>query len=285
MAGQVAHDARSVSSSDGTATQIIDVTVNGSNDNATIGGTATGAVTKAGGVNNGTAGTPAANGTLTVTDVDAGQAFFATPPSLAGTYGTFTFNTTTGAWTYALDNTRVATQGLIAGQTVHDTLSVSSSEVGRAPCRDGTVTGSNDNASNAGTETGTVTEAGGVNNGAAGTPTANGTLTVTDVDAGQAVYATPSSLAGTYVSFTFNTTTGAWTYSLDNTRAATQGLVSGQTVHDTLSVSSSDGTATQDRKSTRLNSSHFGTSYAAVCVKNNKAGGVNNGTAGTPTAT
>src|SRR5438045_152038 len=179
MAGQVAHDARSVSSSDGTATQIIDVTVNGSNDNATIGGTATGAVTEAGGVNNGTAGAPTANGTLTVTDVDAGQAVFATPSSLAGTYGTFTFNTATGAWTYTLDNTRAATQALIAVQPVHDTLRVSTTD-GTSPYT--TLvrsTGSNDNATIGGTATGAVTEAGGVNNGTAGTPTANGTLTVT----------------------------------------------------------------------------------------------------------
>src|SRR5207248_558267 len=158
----------------------------------------------------------------------------ATPPSVAGTYGTFTFNTTTGAWTYSLDNTRAATQGLIAGQTVHDTLSVSSSDGTATQIIDVTVTGSNDNATIAGTATGAVTEAGGVNNATAGTPTANGTLTLTYVDAGQALFAPPPSPRRSYDLFTFNTTTGAWTYALDNTRAATQGLVAGQTVHDTL---------------------------------------------------
>src|SRR5207248_4674851 len=122
IAGQTVHDTLTVTSTDGTATQVIDVTVNGSNDNATIAGTATGSVTEAGGVNNGTAGTPSTSGTLTLSDVDAGQAAFQTPASLTGTYGTFTFNASTGAWTYTLDNTRAATQALIAGQTVHDTL-------------------------------------------------------------------------------------------------------------------------------------------------------------------
>src|SRR6185369_13217243 len=182
-AGQVAHDTLTVSSSDGTASQIIDVTVNGSNDNAAIGGTTTGSVTEAGGVNNGTAGSPNASGTLTVTDVDAGQAVFAAPASLNGTYGTFTFNTTTGAWTYALDNTRVATQALTAGQVVHDTLSVASTDSTASQIIDVTVNGSNDNATIGGTATGSVTEAGGVNNGTAGSPSASGTLTVTDVDA------------------------------------------------------------------------------------------------------
>src|SRR5436305_2322955 len=191
IAGQTVHDTLSVSSTDGTATQIIDVTVTGSNDNATIAGTATGAVTEAGGVNNATAGTPTANGTLTVTDVDAGQAVFATPPSLAGTYGTFTVNTTTGAWTYTLDNTRAATQSLIAGHTVHDTLSVSSNDGTATQSIDVTVTGSNDNATIGGTATGAVTEAGGVNNASPGPPTASGTLTTADVAAGQAVLAAP----------------------------------------------------------------------------------------------
>ena len=35
-------------------------------------------------------------GTLSVNDPDSGEAVFNTPASLAGTYGTFTFNTATG---------------------------------------------------------------------------------------------------------------------------------------------------------------------------------------------
>src|SRR5205814_1642520 len=197
------------------------------------------------------------------------------------TYGTFTFNTTTGAWTYSLDNTRAATQGLIAGQTVHDTLSVSSTDGTATQIIDVTVTGSNDNASIAGTATGAVTEAGGVNNATAGTPDRKGALNGNDVDAGQPGFARPTSEAGTYGTFTFNTTTGAWTYALDNTRVATQGLIAGQTVHDTLSESSSDGTATQIIDVTVTgsndNASIAGTATGAVT----EAGGINNATAGT----
>src|SRR6185369_4261220 len=111
---------------------------------------------------------------------------------LNGTYGSFTFNTTTGAWTYALDNTRIATQALTAGQVVHDTLTVSSSDSTSSQLIDVTVNGSNDNATIGGTTTASVTEAGGINNGTAGTPNASGTLTISDVDAGQAVFATPA---------------------------------------------------------------------------------------------
>ncbi|MBX3622876.1 MAG: VCBS domain-containing protein [Rhizobacter sp.] len=283
-AGQVVHDTLTVTSSDGTASQIIDVTVNGANDNASIGGTATGSVTEAGGASNGTAGTPTAGGTLTVTDVDAGQAAFQAPASLTGTYGTFTFNAATGAWTYTLDNTRGATQALVAGQQVHDTLTVSSTDGTASQIIDVTVTGANDNASIAGTATGTVTEAGGINNATAGTPTATGTLTVTDVDAGQAAFQTPASLAGTYGTFAFNTSTGVWTYTLDNTRTATQSLTAGQTVHDTLTVTSSDGTATRVIDVTVNGANDTATITGTATGAVTEAGGINNATAGTPTA-
>src|SRR5205807_75574 len=126
IAGQAATDTLSVASADGTATHNIVVNITGANDTASIGVVAGGdyAVTEAGGVNNTTAGDPNAAGQLTVSDVDAGQDHFATPASLNGTYGTFTFNTTTGAWTSALHTTRLATQALIAGQATTDTLTV-----------------------------------------------------------------------------------------------------------------------------------------------------------------
>src|SRR5260370_29904996 len=50
------------------------------------------------------------------------------------------------------------------------------------------------------------------------------------------------SLAGTYGTFTFNTTSGVWTYTLDQSLA--DHLTAGQHVTDTLTVASFDGTAT-----------------------------------------
>ena len=46
------------------------ITINGANDAAVITGTATGTVVEAGGVANGTPGTPTATGDLNSTDVD-----------------------------------------------------------------------------------------------------------------------------------------------------------------------------------------------------------------------
>src|SRR5438132_8956976 len=155
--GQVVHDTLTVISAHGTASPLIDVTVTGANDSAATSGTATADVVEAGAAG---AGTPTASGTLTVNDVDAGEAVFQTPASLAGTYGTFAFNTATGAWGYTLDNTRAAPQSLNAGQVVHDTLTVTSADGTASQLIDVTVTGANDSAAISGTATANVVEAG-----------------------------------------------------------------------------------------------------------------------------
>src|SRR6185437_12037441 len=93
------------------------------------------------------------------------------------------------------------------------------------------VTGTNDaatiTASNS--EDTSVTEAGAGNAttaATAGDTMASGTLTVHDVDSGEAHFqAVPAAaLAGIYGDFTFDSATGAWTYTLDNSRAATDAL-------------------------------------------------------------
>ncbi|VIO74135.1 beta strand repeat-containing protein [Bradyrhizobium ivorense] len=250
IAGQPATDTLTVTSADGSASQIVTVNITGANDAATI--TASGsedtAVTEAGGVNNTTAGDPGASGQLTVSDVDAGQDHFATPASLNGTYGTFTFDTTTGEWTYTLDDSRAATQALIAGQATTDTLTVASADNSASHDIVVNITGANDTASIGVVAGGdyAASEAGGVNNTTAGDPSASGQLTVSDVDAGQDHFATPASLNGTYGTFTFDTTTGAWTYTLDDTRSATQALIAGQATTDTLTVASADNSASHD---------------------------------------
>ena len=235
----------------------VHITLTGSNDGATITGTATGSVIEAGGLANADPGTPNASGTLAVTDPDAGQSGFQTPATatLQGTYGLFTFNTATGQWTYVLDNTLTATQALNQGQNVSDTLIVTSIDGSASKAITVQITGTNDVATITGTATGTVIEAGhlahpegGAPSGfIPGVPTASGTLTVSDVDAGQAGFQAPGavSLNGVYGRFTFDPATGQWTYTLDNNRAATQGLTQGQLATDTLTVKSLDGTATQ----------------------------------------
>ena len=54
------------------------------------------------------------------------EAAFQAPASLSGAYGSFTFDPSTGAWTYTLDNSRAAVQALSACQQVSDSLTVTS---------------------------------------------------------------------------------------------------------------------------------------------------------------
>jgi VCBS repeat-containing protein len=98
-----------------------------------------------------------------------------------------------------------------------------------------------DDAIISGPSTGALTEDG-------ATAVASGVLTVTDPDAGEARFAAldPAALNGTYGAFAFDAATGAWSYTLDNARAATQALAAGQQVTETLTVTSLDGTATRD---------------------------------------
>ena len=100
-----------------------------------------GAVTEAGGTDNNTAGDVMANGSFTITDPDVGHDDFAfagntlegrsgtsgayeTDGSIDGTYGTLTLNNSTGAWTYALDDSDSDTQALDVGDTAEDVFNI-----------------------------------------------------------------------------------------------------------------------------------------------------------------
>ncbi|WP_222120662.1 VCBS domain-containing protein, partial [Paenarthrobacter nicotinovorans] len=111
-----------------------------------------------------------------------------------------------------------------------------------------TITGTNDSPviTNAATQlVGSVVEAGDLDDGtdAPGTPTATGQLSATDVDNGAtqtwSVQGTPDT---TYGSFAVDAS-GKWTYTLDNTKAATQALAEGatQTVTYTVRVTDDKG--------------------------------------------
>ncbi|MBM6583936.1 VCBS domain-containing protein, partial [Microvirga sp. BT689] len=156
-------------------------TITGTNDDAVVtvdAGTVNDrAVREAGGVANATAGDASASGRLTVADVDTGEAVFRAPASLNGTYGTFVFDAATGTWSYALDNSRTATQALSGGQTVSDTLTVTSHDGTASHAIAVTLTGANDAATNVSLTANLVAE-----NSWAGTVV--GSLSSTDADSG-----------------------------------------------------------------------------------------------------
>jgi VCBS repeat-containing protein len=109
--------------SDGLLTTAAEVSwiVTGTNDAAVITGVMNGNLTE-------DAARNTVSGALAITDLDTDEAYFVAPTdaALAGTYGTFGFNAVTGAWTYTLDNTLDAVQRLGKGETVTDTLTLTS---------------------------------------------------------------------------------------------------------------------------------------------------------------
>ena len=155
---------------DGTA-QLVTITIQGANDAAVITGTATGVVTEAGGVANATPGTPTATGDLNSTDVDnPTDAWTAVATALPGDngFGTYTL-TAAGVWSYTLDNNNATVQALNAGDTLTDRFTVITID-GTAQVVTITINGANDAAVISGAASGSVTEAGGVDNGTPGAP-------------------------------------------------------------------------------------------------------------------
>ena len=205
------------------------ITVVGENDLASISGSASGVVSEDGALS--------AGGKLAVSDVDTGEAHFQVPASLAGAFGNFSFDAATGAWGYTLDNSSAKVQALTASDVVHDTLTVISADGTATQLIDVTIGGTNDAASILGQTVGAVAED--------GVLSASGKLAISDVDTGEANFQAPDSLAGAYGNFSFDATTGAWDYTLDNNAPAVQALSGTDVVHETLQVSSADGTATE----------------------------------------
>ncbi|GAB1622661.1 hypothetical protein AAOGI_27110 [Agarivorans albus] len=118
--GESLTDTLVVHSVDGTE-QKISVTINGTDDKAVIGGTATASLTEDKEVHSGLL---RVDGALTVTDVDAGENQFQAGV-LLGQFGTLAINNL-GHWTYTADNAQVAIQGLKTGESLTDTLLVHS---------------------------------------------------------------------------------------------------------------------------------------------------------------
>ncbi len=224
----------------GTAVVTVPITVTPVNDPATIIGDATGIAVEAGGGANGTSGTPNAGGTLTVLDVDSGEAVFQTPASIDGVYGSFAFDPATGVWTYVLDDDRAATQALTDGQVVTDELVVTSHDGTASETIVVTITGTND-VPTVTDDTGAVTED---DDGGTGVLTTTGQVTISDPDAGESLFDTATLTAtGTPLGVLTIDANGNWAYEVDNTLPAVQSLALGETIVETWTVTSLDGTA------------------------------------------
>jgi VCBS repeat-containing protein len=213
--------------SNAAGTQVFDIVVSNVNDVATISGASTGSVTE-------DASTPA-TGTPTVSDDDAGentlQDVSAGTDSVSG-YGTY--GVSSGTWTYTLDDSDSTVNALAASASLSDTFVVTSSDGGTTMTVTLTITGADDASVWAGTSTGSVTED-------ASATTATGALTITDVD-GSPTITDVSSTAGANGYGNFVMASGTWTYTIDNSAAATTALDAGDSVTDTYAFPASDST-------------------------------------------
>jgi len=220
----------------------VSVNIQGTNDGAIItavpGADLT--VVEAGGVANGTLNDPNAHGQLIITDPDVGQNHFQAPPSLQGTYGTFTFDTTTGVWAYTLNQTLA--DPLTQGQHVTDTLTVKSADGTASYDIKVNITGTNDNPI-------AVADTNSVKEDTAPNPVSGNVLTNdTDVDTGDTHSVTAvngsagnvgANLVGTYGTLHLNSD-GTYTYTLNNGLASVQALAQGASVTDVFTYTNSD---------------------------------------------
>ena len=197
--------------------------MNGANDPADItigvGDSATGSVTEDAVLN-----TLTETGSLTVSDVDAGQdAFDVNRVDSEGNLGSLSI-TSDGTWTYTIDNTLDAVQELGLNQSFTETFRVWSADGTDSQLITVSVNGANDPADITigvgDSATGSVTEDAVMN-----ILTETGSLTVSDVDAGQDAFDVNrvDSAEGNLGSLSI-TSDGTWTYTIDNTLDAVQEL-------------------------------------------------------------
>jgi len=244
----------------GTATQTIAVTLTGSNDSPVA--VADTGVVKESGVQNGgntsEPGTATATGNVLTndTDVDSGDTrqvsavgFGGTAgtvgTALVGTYGSLVLNSD-GTYTYTLDNGDADTQALKQGATATEAFSYTAIDAHGATSTSTltlAVIGTNDQPTITSTTTdaqGSVTEQGSTDPTAPNTTT--GTLTAADVDtdATRSWSIVGAGTDGTYGTIGIDPATGRWTYTLDNTRAATQALNTGETRTETFTARVTD---------------------------------------------
>ncbi|MEP0356752.1 chondroitinase-B domain-containing protein [Paraglaciecola sp.] len=175
------------------------------------------------------------SGALSVSDPDDGEDAALAQADTVTSYGTFTISAV-GQWTYTLDATNSDVLALV-GSTSNLSEAITVTSV------DGTTTtiaisisgvdSTNTPAEFTGDSTGSLNADG---------TTTTGTIVVTDPDSGEDEAVAQSAVATSYGSFTVSAG-GQWTYTVDNTNATLIALGANDSVDDTITVSSVDGTA------------------------------------------
>jgi VCBS repeat-containing protein len=200
-----------------------------SSDAPVIGGVDSGAVTEDVAV---VGGNITASDSLTIADPDAGESSFIAA-TVNGSYGDLTIDSA-GNWSYSADNSQVSIQALDAGESLTDTLTVTTFD-GSTHDIVITINGAEDAAVIGGTAVGGVAEDGSL--------TVTDTLTITDVDTSDnpVSFNDVAATIGDNGYGDFEITGNSWTYTLNNGHASVQALDVGETLTDTYTFTASDG--------------------------------------------
>ncbi|WP_051379885.1 VCBS domain-containing protein [Bradyrhizobium murdochi] len=162
--------------------------------------------------------------------------------SKAGPYGTLYVDSMTGAYTFVPDNDAI--NALTEPTTTDFTITVFDGTLSANQTFTIAINGTNDAAIVSGATDATVIEASGLANASLGAPSASGTLTSIDVDNAPNTFtavSTPTASAEGFGTFTM-TTAGVWTYTIDDSSSAVQALNVGDTLTDSFTVTTIDGT-------------------------------------------
>ena len=132
-AGQTVEDTFTAVSGDGHDSQVVTVTITGTNDVPTLGGANTGSLTEDVDV---VGGELATGGALTIDDADTGESTYQPQTGGVGFSGRGFFSVdAAGNWTYAADNANGSLQALPAGGSFTDGFTVVSADGTAQPSR------------------------------------------------------------------------------------------------------------------------------------------------------
>ncbi|MGD9171452.1 MAG: VCBS domain-containing protein, partial [Candidatus Thiodiazotropha sp.] len=214
-AGEILTDTHTFVASDG-STQVVTITINGSEDTPVITGTTTGSVTED--------GTLSASGSLSFPD----------EASTLSDNGYGSFELASGTWTYTLNNAHASVQALDAGESLIDTYTITAGD-GSTQTVTITIDGAEDAPVITGATRGSVTQDSSL--------TTDGTLSISDGDSSDNPISFPdeASTLGDNGYGDFALVSGTWTYTLNNAHSAVQALDADETLTDTHTFIASDG--------------------------------------------
>ena len=184
---------------------------------------------------------------MSASDIDLGDVLTYSTTS-SGAYGSFSLNSNTGAWSYALNNSHASVQALATGASLQESFTVLVADGnGGSASQNVTITiqGRNDApVINSGAQSGSVSED--------GTLSASGQVSASDIDLGDVLTYSTTSSQSSYGNLSVNSATGAWAYTLNNgsngVASSVQSLGAGEMVSDEFTITVADpngGSASQ----------------------------------------